>query len=327
MAATPKLKILFLAANPLATTQLRLDQELRDIQGALRAAKHRDAFILHSVWATRIADMRQAMLDYEPHVVHFAGHGENGAIILEDSAGHPQPVGSEALGRFFTHFPTVQCAVLNACYSDELGAALTKTIPYVVGMQAEVEDDAAIIFAVTFYNVLGAGGDFARAFSLAANALELEGKFALAAPVLVQGPGHPPAAPLPNPSLPPGASPALHPGATSSAAPSATPSATPSAAVPSSSTPRAPITRLTGPQFKQLHAALLAAYTEESLAQMLKLELDVDLAHVAGGSNFSAVAFNLIDWAQRTGRLAALIAAAAAFTPASPDLQAFAASL
>ena len=29
---------------------------------------------------------------------------------------------------------------------------------------------------------------------------------------------------------------------------------------------------------------------------------------VAGGSNLSAIAFNLIDWAQRTGRLGELIA-------------------
>ena len=38
-----------------------------------------------------------------------------------------------------------------------------------------MEDRAAISFAVAFYDVLGAGGTYERAFRLAVNALDLEG--------------------------------------------------------------------------------------------------------------------------------------------------------
>ena len=60
---------------------------------------------------------------------------------------------------------------------------------------------------------------------------------------------------------------------------------------------------------------------------MTRLEMNVNLDAVAGGSNFSSIAFNLIDWAQRTGRLGELIQAAVNSVPGNPALQAFVASL
>ncbi len=60
---------------------------------------------------------------------------------------------------------------------------------------------------------------------------------------------------------------------------------------------------------------------------MVRLEMGVNLSSVAGGSNLNAVAFNLIDWAQRTGRLGELIAAAARFNADNPEIKVFVASL
>ena len=66
-------------------------------------------------------DMRRAMLDHEPQVVHFAGHGKGGSIYLEDRIGNARAIAGEALGNFLANFPTVQCVILNACYSEESG--------------------------------------------------------------------------------------------------------------------------------------------------------------------------------------------------------------
>lgn len=81
--------------------------------------------------------------------------------------------------------------------------------------------------------------------------------------------------------------------------------------------------KLTGKQFGALQAALLAAFTPDSLRQMVLVGLDEHLDHIAGGSTFSAVTFNLIDWAQRAGRLPALLQAAHAAASGSPELNAF----
>jgi hypothetical protein len=96
------------------------------------------------------------------------------------------------------------------------------------------------------------------------------------------------------------------------------PSASMSIAVPE-------ITRLSGPQYKALHAAMLGAYNAETLAGMAQFDLGVKLSHVAGGSDFSAVVFNFIDWAQRNGRLGDLLRAAAQLD--NPDLRATISSL
>lgn len=329
MPADQKLKILFLAANPINTTQLRLEQELRDVKLALRQSRYRDQFDLQAVSAARINDMRQAMLDIEPQILHFSGHGEGGAIYLEDNAGNARPIGATAFANFLTNFPSVQCVVLNACYSEDLGAAINATVPFVVGMETAVEDEAAISFAVAFYDVLGSGGNYERAFRLAANALELEDKLTAANPVLVKSPT---AGSVPPPVAVPvaGAAPAqAQPVGSAAAQPVATSPAATVSNAPSAAPAGAPlsIARLSGPQFKQFHEALLAAFDQEALTQMVRLEMGVNISSVAGGSNFSAVAFNLIDWAQRTGRLGELISAAARSNGENPEIKAFVTSL
>lgn len=186
MTASQKLKILYLAANPINTTQLRLDQELRDIQHALRLATHRHLFEVHDAWAVRIEDMRRAMLDFEPDIVHFAGHGGSNGIYLEDRSGRALAIPGDALQGFFANFPSVQCVILNACFSDDVARAISQVVPYVIGMSATAADVASIVFAVAFYDVLGAGSTYDRAYSVAANAVQLERLQHTAEPVLIR---------------------------------------------------------------------------------------------------------------------------------------------
>jgi hypothetical protein len=112
--------ILVLAANPKDTSRLRLDQEVREISSGLQRARKRDEFVLEQVWAARPMDVRRAMLDLKPSIVHFCGHGagEKG-VAFEDEAGDTKLVSAEALAGFFELFSdTVECVVLNACYSE-----------------------------------------------------------------------------------------------------------------------------------------------------------------------------------------------------------------
>ena len=85
--------------------------------------------------------------------------------------------------------------------------------------------------------------------------------------------------------------------------------------------------RLSGAQVQELMASLLDAYDESSLRQMVRFQLDEHLDLIAGGGNLSQVVFNLIAWAERTGRIAELIAKAQAYNPGNARLAAFARSL
>lgn len=60
-------------------------------------------------------------------------------------------------------------------------------------------------------------------------------------------------------------------------------------------------------QYAALQQALLSAYTRDTLTRMLRFELDTNLNNIVGGSNFSEIVFNLIDWAEQQGRTQELI--------------------
>lgn len=166
--------ILVLAANPKNTPQLRLDQEVRDIDSGLERAQRRDEFILKQKWASRPQDVRRAMLDFKPNIVHFCGHGsgEEG-IVFEDETGRAKLINADTLAGFFELFVNeVECVVLNACYSEVQAEAVAKHIPYVIGMKKAIGDTIAIEFSVAFYDALGAGESIEFAYRLACNAIQ-----------------------------------------------------------------------------------------------------------------------------------------------------------
>jgi CHAT domain len=190
--------ILFLAANPANTNPLRLDEESREIDAGLRRARQRDGFEFRQSWAVRPQDLQRAILDYDPQIVHFAGHGagEQG-LVLEDEAGNAQPVSAEALGSLFELYPQVECVLLNACYSELQAKAIVQHVQYVIGMKQAIGDKAAIRFATAFYDALGAGKPIDFAFNSGCTAIKLAGIAEDLTPVLSRRDG-PSVNPLPR---------------------------------------------------------------------------------------------------------------------------------
>lgn len=167
--------ILFLAANPKDSSRLRLDEEARRIQGALERSKHRDKFELEQLWAVQIPDLRRALLDKQPGIIHFSGHGSAlGRVFLEDAAGNGQEVSAEALGNLFRLFKQyIKCVILNACYSEVQAQEIAKHGIPVIGMKSAVPDQAGVVFSEAFYDALGAGQDIEFAFELGCSAIEM----------------------------------------------------------------------------------------------------------------------------------------------------------
>ncbi len=77
---------------------------------------------------------------------------------------------------------------------------------------------------------------------------------------------------------------------------------------------------LTGSEIEALQNALLDAFDPSTLEQMVRIGLDENLPTIAGGANFRDVTFNLIRWAERTGRVDDLLAAAMQANPDNPAL-------
>nr|WP_042341884.1 AAA-like domain-containing protein [Calothrix sp. PCC 7507] len=179
-------KILILSANPNNTARLRLDKEVREIQAGLERAKIREQFEIITKWAVRPEDLRRSLLDHQPEIVHFSGHGEGDkGLVLEDQNGQLQLVSTGSLGRLFKLFQSkIECVVLNACYSEAQAEAIHQHINHVVGMNQAVGDRAAIEFAVGFYDALGAGRTYDDAYEFGRIAIDLENIPEYATPVL-----------------------------------------------------------------------------------------------------------------------------------------------
>ncbi|HWN71342.1 MAG TPA: hypothetical protein VNM90_27075, partial [Haliangium sp.] len=97
-----RVTILFLAANPKATSRLALDEEAREIEHKIRVAEHRDAFALVTQWAVRPDDLMQALMQHQPHVVHFSGHGSGTeGLMFAGDGDEVRPVSGTALGHLF----------------------------------------------------------------------------------------------------------------------------------------------------------------------------------------------------------------------------------
>ena len=182
-----KKKILFLAANPETTSQLSLDEEAKEMRLGLERAKRRDRFEIITRWAVDADELRRSLLDIEPHIVHFSGHGTGtDGLVLHAAGGGAKLAGSEALANLFELFAgQIECVLLNACYSKAQAAAIYRHVDCVIGMNQAVGDRAAIKFAVGFYDALGAGRPYEIAYKFGCSAIDFEDIVQSLTPVLM----------------------------------------------------------------------------------------------------------------------------------------------
>jgi hypothetical protein len=170
------LRILFLGANPKSGGNLHLEQEVRDIDAALRQAEFRDHFDLRQQLAVRPMDLQAALLRHNPHIVHFSGHGDSESIYLEDDSGFLKPVQGAVLARILGAFKKqIRCVVLSACSSKEQSEMLAKDIDFVVGMSSSIKTSSCRRFSFGFYQALAYGSTVQMAFDLGCAQIDLDG--------------------------------------------------------------------------------------------------------------------------------------------------------
>lgn len=165
-------RILALSASPKAMDRLRLDEEFREMDESLKRSRKRHLFEINIRGALRFHDLRRALLEIEPHIVHFAGHGGEEGLILEDKLGFPEPLSSHAAaGLFKLVSKHVECVVLNACYATIQAEAIHRHVRCVIGMSREIKDKSGIEFSIGFYDALGAGKSVEQAFHFGYNSI------------------------------------------------------------------------------------------------------------------------------------------------------------
>ena len=181
--------ILFALADPRGENHLRLLQEKRSLEEALRQTRHRDSFIVHDLPSCRVQDLGPALLRHKPQILHFSGHGGYDGLVYEDVLGNPHNVDATALASLLSICSKrhgLEAVILNACYSDTQAQPIADAVGSVIAMNLEISDDAAIAFSTSFYNALGEGMGFDDSFEWATATTALETSSTEARPVLIK---------------------------------------------------------------------------------------------------------------------------------------------
>lgn len=174
----PPTKVVFLGADPIdQRNQVDLQRELEGRRRSMHPALADNRMRLTERLEAEPLDVLRYLIDEEPQIVHFSGHGgPNGHLAFEKN-GVTSEASPEMIHELFRALQnSVWLVFLNACYSERQADALLETTSFVVGMNDEIEDEAASIFSELFYRVIAAEGSVQEAFDAGIAALSVLGK-------------------------------------------------------------------------------------------------------------------------------------------------------
>lgn len=147
------LRVLYMTANP--EMNLRTEVEVRDVQQAVKGARHRELIDVQYRPAATPQDLLDGLNDVRPHVVHFSGHAGDAALLFDNASidspdGHEVPFELLARALGATADPP-KLLVLNGCDTLDGAEVLLEATPVVIAMATEITDLAASAFAARFY--------------------------------------------------------------------------------------------------------------------------------------------------------------------------------
>ena len=171
------MKILFLSSNPNRMGILRLDKEFWEIRGSIAVSRSSKNVFIQFVKATKLKMVQDLIEREKPDIVHFSGHGNtNGEIVLEDKNRNPIQISPENFASLFTVGENhLKCVILNCCYSNKSAKLINRIVDCVIGINTDIDDQSAIVFASAFYLALGEKKNLQIAFDFAINEFLLKG--------------------------------------------------------------------------------------------------------------------------------------------------------
>jgi hypothetical protein len=192
----PPIRLLVLSASPQGTDRLSVDTEVE----RMRAHWSRAPAVLFRAQTARVAEVEKTMAEFQPHIVHFIGHGTvlhgRGVLLFERDDGTAQQVDANELATLLARNST-RLVYLNSCRGAEVGSdagsspfagvatSLAKQqVPAIIAMQFPVTDTTAIAFCDSFYEQLVKGYPIDAAVGVARRRVFARGTREWATPVL-----------------------------------------------------------------------------------------------------------------------------------------------
>ncbi|HZI48334.1 MAG TPA: CHAT domain-containing protein [Pyrinomonadaceae bacterium] len=172
---TRKTRILIVSTNPWSTGRILVAEEAREIFKRIQEGPHREKFEVHNHGAVKPIDLQRLLLTYEPHIVHFSGHGSTShRFLLNGTYGRAQALDQQGLTDVLALYNNhVRLVVLNACFTKLQARSIAEVIDYSIGAARPIGDRVSVAFAGAFYRALGFGKSITDAFKSASAQLRL----------------------------------------------------------------------------------------------------------------------------------------------------------
>jgi uncharacterized protein YqgC (DUF456 family) len=167
------IRVLGLVSAPSDAEPIDAQQERTKLEGAVAPLIGMGAIAIDWLEEASLRALQRQLRKADYHVFHFIGHGgydqdaDDGILLFEDEFGRGRRVSGIQVGTILADEVSLRLAVLNSCeggrsslqdpFSGVATSLIEREIPAVIGMQFEITDRAAIVFAGEFYSALADG--------------------------------------------------------------------------------------------------------------------------------------------------------------------------
>ncbi len=167
------LRILAVISAPSDADPLNTPLERSNLDEALRPLVEANAVTVDWLEGATLLALTKKLQPDTYHILHFIGHGGfdntsgEGALLFEDELGRGRIVSGEQLATVLHDKDSLRLVFLNSCegarnsvkdpFSGVAASLVQREIPAVIGMQFEITDRAAVLFASEFYSMLAEG--------------------------------------------------------------------------------------------------------------------------------------------------------------------------
>ncbi|HBB87922.1 MAG TPA: hypothetical protein DC047_09930 [Blastocatellia bacterium] len=147
----------------------RAADEIREIDGVIRSAAHRDSFEPLQRSALRDSDITAVLNRYQPHILHISGHAKpTEGLVLEDDNRKVAKIGCPELVSLIlssTDDDRLRLVFFSFCYSEACTKAISTKVPYAIGVKDEISAESLLLFTHVFYEALASGRSVRGAFT------------------------------------------------------------------------------------------------------------------------------------------------------------------
>ena len=160
-------RVLVLNATPDDQVRIRTDKEAALLVEQLEMIKHpRRHLTIIQRSAVRLDQIQKELLNHEPKILQFSGHGGNGMLAFENRDGETTTLNGDVLRDIIAAYGGLECLFLHACFTEEVAKLCSGHVEVIIGTADSIDDEIAPKFTYAFYQALANGRSYNNAFAM-----------------------------------------------------------------------------------------------------------------------------------------------------------------